>query len=179
MNSPTQSWIGLTVTCEHCQTSKDVSRTEIARGDEILPQHPCQQDGCQAMLCDSCEQFRCTDCDRVMCIEHQSIFRDEELCPACAADALEESLLKPFYSVAVPCECCGQPVKARKPAEWDRSLMVGACCQINLGSIPDLPICDTLWNGLQRCQSVGEVSLAMALHLAECPACQQRRKEAA
>jgi hypothetical protein len=64
-----------------------------------------------------------------------------------------------------------------KTTKDELKIMVAALPVVE--AVPESQVCDTLWNGLQRCQSVGEVSLAMALHLAECPACQQRRKEAA
>ena len=85
-----------------------------------------------------------------------------------------------FYTHALPCESCGKPVLGdRAPAEWDLDLHVGPCCAFSLNLIPDLPTCPALWPALEHCTSVQEVSLAMALHLAECPSCQEKRKELA
>src|ERR1700690_1302989 len=87
---------------------------------------------------------------------------------------------EPFYAHALPCESCGKPVEDRKPATWDPTLEVGPCCEFNLDAeFPDLPVCPTLWRSLNHCTSTAAVSLAMACHLAECPMCQQARKEAA
>jgi len=84
---------------------------------------------------------------------------------------------QPFFAEALPCESCGAPCEERKPATWDPELLVGPCCELDLSQIPDLPNCESLNRQVARCRSIQEVSLAMHLHLAECPVCQSRRQE--
>ena len=77
----------------------------------------------------------------------------------------------PFFTEALPCESCGAPCDERRIAPWDTSLQVGTCCYHH----EELPTCETLWTALSRCESVAAVSLAMSIHLAECPVCQAER----
>ena len=84
---------------------------------------------------------------------------------------------EPFYAEALPCESCGKPCDSRKQATWDQNLLVGPCCEIADEELPDEPVCPNLHAALMRSDSVAAVSLAFAVHLAECPACQRRRKQ--
>ena len=87
--------------------------------------------------------------------------------------------VSPFYTESLPCESCGRPVEARKPAEWDSSLMVGPCCEFSLNLIPDLPVCEGLWPDLAYCTSVAEVETAMEAHRLCCAFCRATGKKAA
>ena len=57
---------------------------------------------------------------------------------------------------------------------------MGPCCEFCLYElIPESECiaCPSLERALLRCASVQAVALAMAIHLAECPVCQERQKE--
>jgi hypothetical protein len=107
------------------------------------------------------------------------LFRSDEGCRDTDWDShLQEP--RAFFTESEPCESCGKPVDCeRRPASWDPELMVGPCCEFGL-DIPELdnaPTCQTLWNDLERCKSVAEVSAAMEAHLLTCPVCGQKRKK--
>jgi len=86
----------------------------------------------------------------------------------------------PFFADALPCESCGRPVDCeRKPAWWDGDLLVGPCCVDPLfDAIPANATCEDLFHAVMRCTSVQAVSLAMSVHIAECPQCASLRPEA-
>jgi hypothetical protein len=86
--------------------------------------------------------------------------------------------IRAFYTHALPCESCGNPVETRKPAEWDPALQVGPCCEFSLNLMPDIPVCDNLWPALERCQSVQDVELAMEAHRLCCGFCRGERRAA-
>jgi hypothetical protein len=83
----------------------------------------------------------------------------------------------PFFAEALPCESCGRPVYGeREPAYWDRLLLVGPCCRIEEGELPDTPVCSTLFAALMRCDSVAAVCDVFETHVPHCPLCQGRRQ---
>ena len=86
--------------------------------------------------------------------------------------------IRPFYTEALPCESCGNPVESRKPAAWDSSLQVGPCCEFSLNLIPDLPTCEALWPALEHCASIREVEIAMEAHRLCCGFCRGERRAA-
>ncbi len=65
-----QTWKGLTVTCNHCETSKTFSRHDVKMGDDMLSQEPCHADDCAVMLCAECPQFCCDGCGLAHCQKH-------------------------------------------------------------------------------------------------------------
>ena len=90
----------------------------------------------------------------------------------------EFSMQEPFYAEALPCESCGNPVDSRKRAWWDADLLVGPCCIDPLfDAIPENATCEELFQAVIRCNSVQAVSLAMSMHIAECPQCASLRPE--
>lgn len=79
----------------------------------------------------------------------------------------DSHLREPFFTEALPCESCGQPVDGeRRIAPWDTELMVGPCCYYH----EDLPVCEVLELELQECRAVREVQQAVARH-GDCPNC--------
>lgn len=84
-----------------------------------------------------------------------------------------------FYAEALPCESCGRPVfEERTRATWDENLLVGPCCPAPLyDHIPQEANCEELWEALRYCTSVPAVSLAMSIHISECPVCRSLRPE--
>lgn len=73
---------------------------------------------------------------------------------------------EPFFTVALPCEKCGQPCDTRVTAYWNRDLQVGACCMI-----PEQDVCPSFQAILATCKTVDEVADAMRAHMASCGDC--------
>lgn len=86
-----QTWTDLTVTCNRCQTAKEFTRQQIARGDAQLEMTPCHYDRCTVMLCHSCDQFQCEGCGLAHCADHLNIYSYEgvhfSFCPICFGGA--------------------------------------------------------------------------------------------
>ena len=84
-----QTWDGLTATCNHCGVAKTFTREQIRRDDACLDQVPCQgSDDCDQWLCPSCRQ-ECPGCGLATCREHLEPVDPSEprhlLCAICRA----------------------------------------------------------------------------------------------
>jgi hypothetical protein len=79
-----------------------------------------------------------------------------------------------FYTNALPCESCGQPIDDRRPAPWDTSLQVGECCYFCVDfEVPNLPSCIRLWEAIENCKSVNAVRAVFSAHAYSCPICKE------
>jgi hypothetical protein len=84
----------------------------------------------------------------------------------CHLDARE-----PFFTYALPCENCGEPVEERAPASWDPDVQVGPCCQLDIARIPDVPICQELYRLTMLAGTIGEMVDIRERHRKVCRVC--------
>ena len=113
-NENGQKWTGLTVECLHCGASKEATRQQIRRDDEIMPMEVCHADDCTARLCPSCPQFCCDACGLAHCLGHAVVIDGIQFCQVCVTGELADQ------------EEAALVVAMAELAQEDAAIMVGA-----------------------------------------------------
>lgn len=78
---------------------------------------------------------------------------------------------QPFFTLAYICESCSAPCESLHVADWDASIRVGECCQVEDDGIPSEPVCPGLYEMQMACETVGELMDASKAHRVACPIC--------
>lgn len=76
--------------------------------------------------------------------------------------------MNPFFSIALPCESCGEPTEKDRVWNAEYELWVAVDCSCNE---PDLPVCPLLIPALEAAELVSEVCQVIRDHRKTCPLC--------
>lgn len=80
--------------------------------------------------------------------------------------------MKPFFTLACPCEACGEPTSRPRAFDPERQIWIATDCSCQA------PACPALLRQLERARTVAQVREIARKHRVTCPQCHPIRKAA-